>query len=137
MKEGVSKEWIVKAEEDLLAADTLLDSPDDKHPMLSAIIGFHSQQCIEKCLKAILTYNGIDFRRSHDLYYLVNLLEKEIKLDVIKDVRTRADMLNEFAVNTRYPGNYHEYDISESKEAFNLAKKVFEITEELLNHSQM
>lgn len=65
MKEGISKEWLVKAEEDLLAAETLLDSPEDKYSMLSATIGFHSQQCIEKCLKAILSFEEIDFRRSH------------------------------------------------------------------------
>jgi len=133
MKEGISKEWLVKAEEDLLAAETLLDSPEDKYSMLSATIGFHSQQCIEKCLKAILSFEEIDFRRSHDLYYLVNLMEKEIELDIIEDVRASADILNDFAVNTRYPGKNYEYDISKSKEAFKLAKKVFVVTEEILN----
>ena len=31
MKENVSKEWLVKAEEDLLAAETLFDSAEDRY----------------------------------------------------------------------------------------------------------
>ncbi|SDM49102.1 HEPN domain-containing protein [Halarsenatibacter silvermanii] len=62
---------IVCSEEDLLAAETLLDSPENRYPMLTAIIGFHSQQCIEKCLKAILSFKEIDFRWSHDLYFQI------------------------------------------------------------------
>jgi len=133
MKEGISKEWLVKAEEDLLAAETLLDSSEEKYPMLSVTIGFHSQQCIEKCLKAILSFKEIDFRRSHDLYYLVNLIEEKVEVDIIEAIRYHADVLNDFAVNTRYPGNYQEYDISEIKEAFNLAQEVFEVTENLMD----
>ena len=39
-----------------------------------APICFHAQQAIEKALKAVLTINRIDFRRTHDLEELANLL---------------------------------------------------------------
>ena len=35
---------------------------------------FRAQQAVEKALKAVLTIKHIDFRRTHDLEELVNLL---------------------------------------------------------------
>jgi HEPN domain-containing protein len=35
---------------------------------------FHAQQAVEKALKAVLTIKHIDFRRTHDLEELANLL---------------------------------------------------------------
>lgn len=69
----ISKSWLKKAKEDLITAETLLDSPEKRLEFLTASIGFHSQQCVEKCLKAILTFNQNDFKRSHDIHYLLNL----------------------------------------------------------------
>ena len=69
----ISKSWLKKAKEDLITAEILLNSPEERLEFLIASIGFHSQQCVEKCLKAILTFNQIDFKRSHDIHYLLNL----------------------------------------------------------------
>jgi HEPN domain-containing protein len=35
---------------------------------------FHAQQAVEKALKALLTINQVDFRRTHDLEELANLV---------------------------------------------------------------
>lgn len=43
------------------------------HVRLS-IVCFHAQQSIEKALKAVLTANGVSFRRIHDLDELAQLL---------------------------------------------------------------
>jgi HEPN domain-containing protein len=57
------KSWITYAEEDHKAAKTLMDL---KKPLLSAAC-FHSQQCAEKYLKALLILKDADFPKPHDL----------------------------------------------------------------------
>ena len=37
-------------------------------------VGFHAQQAVEKCLKAILALSTIPFRKTHDLQELMDLL---------------------------------------------------------------
>ena len=63
-------------------------------------IGFHAQQAVEKCLKAILALHQISFRKTHDLGELIDLLG-----DSGKSVPPNADeldFLNPFAVTFRY-----------------------------------
>jgi len=39
-------------------------------------IGFHAQQAVEKCLKAVLILHEIEFRKTHNLDELVDLLKE-------------------------------------------------------------
>jgi len=129
----ISKSWLKKAKEDLIAAETLLDSSDERLEFLTASIGFHSQQCVEKCLKAILTFNQIDFKRSHDIHYLLNLCEDKIDSDSFREIDENADVLNDFAVNARYPGDYEDFDIDESKQAFQIARTAFAVVKDIID----
>jgi HEPN domain-containing protein len=63
-------------------------------------IGFHAQQAIEKCLKAVLAGKAIPFRKTHDLVELVDLLKDRLQLTP-PDVDV-LDQLNPFAVTFRY-----------------------------------
>jgi len=58
------------ADRDIAALAVLSDS-EEVH---LSIICFHAQQAIEKCLKAALFCHRIEFRRTHDLQLLANLL---------------------------------------------------------------
>lgn len=58
------------ADRDIAALAVLSDS-EEVH---LSIICFHAQQAIEKCLKAALFCQRIEFRRTHDLQLLANLL---------------------------------------------------------------
>jgi hypothetical protein len=60
-----------KAEGDEAILDRLLDDPD----VPDDVLGFHAQQAIEKRLKAVLAFRGIDFERTHSIGYLTSLLE--------------------------------------------------------------
>jgi len=60
-----------KAAQDAFALDKLV--PDPESP--NEIIGFHAQQAVEKLLKAVLSFHGIDFRHTHDLVELIDLVE--------------------------------------------------------------
>ena len=90
-------EWIEKADHDLGSAKVIfLHLPD-----YFDTIAFHCQQAVEKYLKATLIYCGIEFSRSHDLIYLLELLSQRIEIDNSRF--KRAFSLNSFGVQIRYP----------------------------------
>ena len=62
--------YLQKAKEDEVLLDEVLDSPR----ISDSVIGFHCQQAAEKLLKALLSFQGIRFRRTHDLLELIDLL---------------------------------------------------------------
>jgi HEPN domain-containing protein len=63
-------------------------------------IGFHAQQAIEKCIKAVLTSHTIEYTRTHDLIELCQLLERTgLPLPPFANDLRR---LKPFAVDERY-----------------------------------
>ena len=91
------KEWIDKADHDLGSAKLIfLHIPD-----YFDTIAFHCQQAVEKYIKAILIYYEIDFQRSHNLIYLLDLLTK--KVEISEERYDKAILLNGFSVQIRYP----------------------------------
>lgn len=88
--------FLALADRDIKTCRQLSELPDSD----DEAIGFHAQQAIEKCLKAILAGKAIPFRKTHDLVELVDLLQDRLQLtpphvDVL-------DQLNPFAVTFRY-----------------------------------
>jgi HEPN domain-containing protein len=61
----VVKEWLEYAKTDLKAAELLISDS-----ALTAAVCFHSQQCTEKCLKAVIESKGQNPPKSHDLIRL-------------------------------------------------------------------
>ena len=108
-----AKDWFSYAETDLKAASRLGTD-------FRAITCFHCQQGAEKYIKGLLLCLQVDFRKTHDLFYLLELLP----LDMPDDIFEAADYLNEYAVETRYPGDYDEISIDEVVRAINYAKLV-------------
>lgn len=78
-------------------------------PLPRAIIGFHCQQAVEKCLKAFLVLSDMEPPRSHDLLYLTLRCQSVGQLPEIDE--TILSRLNPYAVEHRYPS---EPDVSES-----------------------
>ena len=93
--------WLRFAEEDLAVALQLVTGtpPAPRHAC------WLSQQAAEKTLKAALILEGIHFPFSHDLDALRNLLPNSWSVR-----STHADLaeLTEWAVETRYPGDWSE-----------------------------
>jgi len=118
IKEEVKK-WIKKAESDLRAAKRSFGFEED-----SWIVTFHSQQAIEKLLKAFLTFNQVRFRKTHDI---LELLEMCIKIDKEFESLFKLDLekFKEYATEYRYP-SYYEPTLEEAKEAIEIAEKVKE-----------
>jgi HEPN domain-containing protein len=84
------------ADRDMAAYRVLRDS-NEVH---FSVICFHAQQAVEKCLKAVLYFRRIEFRRTHDLTLLCELLaEHRIPLPFPIEEITR---LTPCAVTLRY-----------------------------------
>ncbi len=113
----VAAEWMAKAENDLKSASHLVkikDCPTDA-------VCFHAQQCVEKCLKALLVAQGTEFRKTHDLGELAVLLPAGLRPSLENE---EQDRLTEYATVTRYPGNYEPITLDEARQAVNIARRV-------------
>ena len=92
-----TKDWIIKADHDLGSAKIIfLHIPD-----YFDTIAFHCQQAVEKYIKAILIHKGIEFQRSHDLIYLLELLSNHTAISQERYIN--AVTLNGYGVQIRYP----------------------------------
>ena len=113
----IVKEWVDKAEQDCLAARVLMRQ---RRLAVYDVICFHSQQCVEKYLKAFLTLQGVPFPKSHDLVVLRNLASQhDGSFELVRDLIKQID---EYAVRFRYPGE--EADRKEAKRAISVMEEL-------------
>jgi HEPN domain-containing protein len=96
MKRG-AKVWLDFADRDLQAARLLVD---DEY--VSNVVLFHAQQCVEKCLKALLEENGVLVPHIHSVIKLNSLVIEEagISLNLNED---ELDLVDAVYIDTRYP----------------------------------
>ena len=91
----------LKAKEDLVVSKYLLDGFNNHNLELNLeIVFFHSQQCAEKLIKAILDFNNIKFPHSHDIEDLIKLV-KSNNIEIIVNIDNLIP-LTEYAVEGRY-----------------------------------
>ena len=83
------------ARRDLVSYRILRDSGEAD--LFSAL--FHAQQCVEKCLKAILAYQDQFIPKIHDLLGLAELVEKFSVIPISEDALTN---LTPYAATMRY-----------------------------------
>jgi HEPN domain-containing protein len=114
----VIRQWIEKAENDLKnAAHTLKlgkACPTDT-------VCFHAQQCVEKYLKALLVFEGKDISKTHHISALMRLLPATIRPDLSPQ---EQELLTDYAVSTRYPGDYEYIPLAEARRAVQIARRV-------------
>ncbi|MEW6286355.1 MAG: HEPN domain-containing protein [Chloroflexota bacterium] len=116
MQENDPLAWVAYAEEDLAAAQAALRAR--KQRLVTAC--FHSQQCAEKYLKALLLSRAADFPKTHDLIHLNNLCRANGILTEFSEALLGALSLH--ATVSRYPGE--EPTLEEAREAMEIAKTV-------------
>jgi HEPN domain-containing protein len=109
--------WINKADHDLGSAKIIYHHLPDYFDT----IAFHCQQATEKYIKAILFYREIEFDRSHDLIYLLELLPEDITVSI--DQYKKAVTLNGFSVQIRYPNKIEHMTKEELEEAIGIAQE--------------
>lgn len=118
--------WLERAHSDLALAAVALRSPD----VLLEDACFHTQQCAEKALKALLLQQGIPFPRTHVIEMLLDLLQAS-GIIVPADV-DEALVLTQYAVQTRYPGAWEPVTQEEARLALDIANCVLTWVEEQL-----
>ena len=95
MKE-ITKEWLLAANDDLKAAETLMSDVS-----LTNLVAFHTQQCIEKCFKSLAEENSIIIPKTHDLIKLYKMVQ-----GLIPDIdMENLYCVNELYIDSRYPGD--------------------------------
>ena len=111
--------WLVYAREDLQTAKFIFDHPTIAYRHICGL----SQQATEKALKAVLVFLQIEFPRTHDLDVLWNRIPSDWTLkESIPDLAT----LTEWAVESRYPGDWLEANQSDAKSAYNQASQILQ-----------
>ena len=92
------------------------------------------QQCVEKYVKSLLVWKGIDFPRTHDLSVLSGMLPEEMRPPLAPHEERR---LVEYGTITRYPGAYEPISFEEAKLAVRSARRVRKAARECLPKSAL
>jgi HEPN domain-containing protein len=121
----MAKEWIKAAVIDLNVIKEIIHNKN-----LTSMIAFHSQQSIEKNLKAVLEYHNEDVPKIHQIKKLFNLTKRYISIDIDMIMIAKIDTLY---IESRYPGDmgllpYGQPTLKDAKEFYDFALEIFEET---------
>lgn len=114
------QQWLNKSQRDL-KVDWVLFNHEES--LLDSVV-YHCQQSAEKALKAYLTYQNVEFRKTHDLDVLVDLCA--LSEPSFKDFKDGADSLTPYATEFRYPSDTIEPEVCEAEEALDIAGSILD-----------
>ncbi len=118
-KYGSPEHWLLYAQSDLQLASS------DRIPgVMYETLCFHSQQAAEKAIKAALLFFGISFPYTHNLGYLIDLLEQK-NIKIFADIDDVVE-LSKYVTIGRYPVESRNIEEEEYKRSVAAAKKVVE-----------
>lgn len=120
------RQWLDYAAEDLCLAR---HAPSLASAVPWRLVAYHAQQCAEKCLKAFLVREGVDFPYTHNIAHLLELCGDREWVHGLRE----AEELTPFAVTTRYPGEDEEVSEEEARRAIALAERVQRVLAERLS----
>ena len=118
----MTKEWLKASQYDLLTIERIVDVD-----YLTHIVAFHSEQSIEKSLKALMISKNIDIPKIHSLNRLLKLSE-----DVIKNYDIQiVNKLDKLYIDSRYPSElgllpYGKPSFEDAKEFYKFALDIFD-----------
>jgi HEPN domain-containing protein len=107
VEKGSPADWLVYARSDPEVARS-----QKSEGILLETLCFHAQQAAEKAIKAVPIHYGIPTIKSHNIGALLNLLPESVSIpsDIWQSV-----ILTDYAVVTRYPGDYEPVSDQEYK----------------------
>jgi HEPN domain-containing protein len=126
------KDWLDKANNDLLAAEAILayyeEPPTDT-------VCYHCHQVAEKCFKAFAIAKATTL---HKIHYLVELLDFCVAINKdFEKFRESAESLNRYYIDAKYPPALPIlYPIEEAKAALDQAKEILAFTRSKLLEDQ-
>lgn len=120
MSDELWRLWFQRAKSNLARVELGRQTSD----ILYEDLCFDAQQAVEKALKGIMTFMEMDIPKTHSIGYLLKLIEESGKVQVPKSLKEAA-ILTDYAVTTRYPGDWEPIDEAEYKRAVALAREVY------------
>jgi HEPN domain-containing protein len=126
----ITKQWLEYAKADIRSCDNNI-----KDDFLTNIVVFHCQQTIEKCFKAIIEENELDFKRIHSLFKLYTIIKDKINFSINIE---KLELIDKVYTTSRYPSDLGlmpdgKPSIAEAKEMYEFAKQVYENTLKMFN----
>jgi HEPN domain-containing protein len=112
------QQWLDRASEDIGVAEFLLDGAAG-YP---GPVVFHAQQAAEKYLKALLVHFQVEFRKTHDIVELLDLVGTVDRQ--LADSLVAAAVLTPYGVEVRYPGDCPMITLDDMRKAVRLARDV-------------
>ncbi len=120
------KNWLIKASHDLAVSKKL---KSDDEPFYDVAI-YHCQQAGEKAMKGFLVLHDIEFPKTHDIRFLVQLAIS-INSEFV-NFEDSADLLTPYATEFRYPGEVMEPTSEELEEGLEKAEEMLDFVISLL-----
>lgn len=112
-----AQRWMSYSREELTLAEVIAPDADSS----ARLICWHSQQAVEKALKAVLIISGIAFPRTHNLVALRALLPAALSEKM--DISELAE-LTQWGTESRYPGDWDEPSAEEAAAMIDAAQGV-------------
>lgn len=112
--------WFLRAKSNLTRASIGRQTEE----VLYEDLCFDAQQAAEKALKGLMIRLGMDTPRTHSIGYLLQSIEASGKVLVPEGIKEAA-LLTDFAVTTRYPGDWDPVTESDYRQAVSLAEQVY------------
>jgi HEPN domain-containing protein len=94
---------------------------------------YQSQQAVEKVLKGLLIYYGVEPEFTHNIEILLKELKKFTEIP--ENIKETAQ-LTIYAVQTRYPGEYDEITKEEYENSIKIAKDCLDWVEIKIKESE-
>ncbi|MEW5920422.1 MAG: HEPN domain-containing protein [Bacillota bacterium] len=120
MSDELWRLWFQRTKSNLARAELGRQTSD----ILYEDLCFDAQQAVEKALKGIMAFLEMDTPKTHSIGYLLKLIEESGKAQVPENLKEAA-ILTDYAVTTRYPGDWEPIDEAEYKRAVSLAQEVY------------
>ena len=114
------KAWLAKAASDLRMVKKGMHGGDDTLDSAA----YHAQQAAEKALKAFLVFHTVNFRKTHDLEYLLTTCAA-IDFTFIQ-FNAYIAVLDDYSMTPRYPDDRFIITRDEAKAAYKKAKTIYE-----------
>ena len=111
------KEWFYQADQDLGSAIVIFQHI----PRYFETVAFHCQQAVEKYIKGLLVFYDSNFKKTHDVVFLLELLTD--KTDISDDLYSKALSMEGFGVDIRYPNHKIHLSKEELENTIKIARE--------------